>query len=133
MTPQAVTLWYRPPELLLGSKGYGTTVDLWSAGCVLAEMFLRTPLFPTDGSSEMMQLFVIIGSALNVAKLIVPLNMEGLSKNHEAIKRQSRASLAGILNKMTPEMFEVAETLLSVYPLDRTTADNVLHMDFFAN
>ena len=133
MTPQAVTLWYRPPELLLNSKGYGTTVDLWSAGCVLAEMFLRNPLFATEGSSELMQLFVILGSALNVVKLIVPLNMESLVKNHEAIKRQSRVSLNGILNKMSPEMFDVAETLLSVYPPDRTTADNVLHMEFFTN
>ena len=37
-TAKVVTLWYRPPELLMGSKHYGTAVDLWSAGCILAEM-----------------------------------------------------------------------------------------------
>ena len=41
LTLNVVTLWYRPPELLLGAKGlsYDQKVDLWSAGCVAAEMF----------------------------------------------------------------------------------------------
>ncbi len=37
---------YRPPELLLGSKEYTNKVDMWSAGCILAEMLSRAPLFP---------------------------------------------------------------------------------------
>ena len=45
-TPHTVTLWYRAPELLLGATRYRCEVDVWSAGCVYTEMFLRTPLFP---------------------------------------------------------------------------------------
>lgn len=44
MTSRVVTLWYRPPELLLGATKYGETVDLWSAGCVFAELFFGRPL-----------------------------------------------------------------------------------------
>lgn len=43
---QVVTLWYRAPEILLGSKHYSTGVDMWSIGCIFAEMCLRHPLFP---------------------------------------------------------------------------------------
>jgi serine/threonine protein kinase len=45
-TNRVVTLWYRAPELLLGSTSYSDTVDMWSMGCVFAEMFLGGVLFP---------------------------------------------------------------------------------------
>ncbi|KAJ4889468.1 Protein kinase superfamily protein [Raphanus sativus] len=44
LTSRVVTLWYRPPELLLGSTEYGASVDLWSVGCVFAELLLKKPL-----------------------------------------------------------------------------------------
>lgn len=42
--------WYRPPDVLLGSKKYSTPVDLWSCGCIFAELLTGRPLFP--GSSD---------------------------------------------------------------------------------
>ncbi|XP_027916714.1 probable serine/threonine-protein kinase At1g54610 [Vigna unguiculata] len=56
-TNRVVTLWYRAPELLLGSTDYGYEIDLWSAGCLLAEMFLGRPLMP--GRTEVEQLHMI--------------------------------------------------------------------------
>jgi len=56
-THEVVTLWYRAPEILLGSKFYSTSVDTWSLGCIFAEMLTRRPLFP--GDSEIDQLFRI--------------------------------------------------------------------------
>ncbi|KAF2316049.1 hypothetical protein GH714_040844 [Hevea brasiliensis] len=44
LTSRVVTLWYRPPELLLGSTDYGASVDLWSVGCVFAELLLGKPV-----------------------------------------------------------------------------------------
>ncbi len=49
-----VTLYYRAPELLLGSKAYGSGVDMWSAGCVLAEMLNGGPLFAADTEMGML-------------------------------------------------------------------------------
>lgn len=46
LTNRVVTLWYRAPELLLGATNYGVGIDLWSAGCLLAEMFLGRPIMP---------------------------------------------------------------------------------------
>ncbi|KFO69354.1 Cyclin-dependent kinase 2, partial [Cuculus canorus] len=54
---QVVTLWYRAPEILLGCKYYSTAVDIWSLGCIFAEMITRRALFP--GDSEIDQLFRI--------------------------------------------------------------------------
>jgi len=56
-THEVVTLWYRAPEILLGGKQYSTPVDIWSIGCIYAEMVTRCPLFP--GDSEIDQLFRI--------------------------------------------------------------------------
>eukprot|EP00456_Euglypha_rotunda_P043027 TRINITY_DN3361_c0_g1_i1.p1 TRINITY_DN3361_c0_g1~~TRINITY_DN3361_c0_g1_i1.p1 ORF type:complete len:317 (-),score=50.41 TRINITY_DN3361_c0_g1_i1:19-969(-) len=56
-THEVVTLWYRAPEILLGGKQYSTPVDIWSIGCIFAEMVTRVPLFP--GDSEIDQLFRI--------------------------------------------------------------------------
>nr|CAD7198280.1 unnamed protein product [Timema douglasi] len=56
-THEVVTLWYRAPEILLGAKFYTTSVDIWSLGCIFAEMMMKRALFP--GDSEIDQLFRI--------------------------------------------------------------------------
>ncbi|EMD36065.1 hypothetical protein CERSUDRAFT_115977 [Gelatoporia subvermispora B] len=57
-THEVVTLWYRAPEVLLGSRHYSTAIDMWSVGCIFAEMIMRGhPLFP--GDSEIDQIFKI--------------------------------------------------------------------------
>ncbi|KAG8731651.1 TFIIH complex serine/threonine-protein kinase subunit kin28 [Ceratobasidium sp. 428] len=57
MTCQVITRWYRPPELLYGARYYSTGVDMWSVGCIFAELMLRTPYLP--GESDMDQLKTI--------------------------------------------------------------------------
>lgn len=52
MTEYVVTRWYRAPEILLGSRNYLTSVDIWSVGCVFAEMLGRKALFPGDNSLD---------------------------------------------------------------------------------
>ncbi|KAJ3353276.1 Cyclin-dependent kinase 10 [Entophlyctis luteolus] len=59
MTPNVVTLWYRSPEILLGDSMYTTAADIWSAGCILAELFKNRPLLP--GRTEANQLALIAG------------------------------------------------------------------------
>ena len=56
-THEVVTLWYRAPEILLGGRQYSTGVDMWSVGCIFAEMCTRRPLFP--GDSEIDEIFKI--------------------------------------------------------------------------
>ena len=56
-THEVVTLWYRPPEILLGQRQYDTSIDMWSAGCILAEVHSGDALF--RGDSEIDQLYHI--------------------------------------------------------------------------
>lgn len=46
LTSRVVTLWYRPPELLLGASHYEVAVDLWSTGCILGELYTGKPILP---------------------------------------------------------------------------------------
>ena len=52
-TNRVVTLWYRPPELLLGERNYGPAVDMWGAGCIMAEMWTRSPIMQVPGKVKM--------------------------------------------------------------------------------
>lgn len=56
-THEVVTVWYRAPEILLGSIEYTTSVDSWSLGCIMAELYSNEPLFP--GDSEIGEIFRI--------------------------------------------------------------------------
>merc|ERR1712097_122414 len=59
MISYVVTRWYRAPELLLDKKNYNAAVDMWSVGCILAEMLGCKPLF--RGNSSRHQLHLILG------------------------------------------------------------------------
>merc|ERR1719433_1022374 len=50
-TNKVITLWYRPPELLLGEERYGPSIDVWSCGCILGELFLKRPMFQANEES----------------------------------------------------------------------------------
>ncbi|PIA32947.1 hypothetical protein AQUCO_04300124v1 [Aquilegia coerulea] len=62
-THEVVTLWYRAPEILLGSRHYSTPVDVWSVGCIFCEMVNQRPLFPGDSEiDELFKIFRIMGT-----------------------------------------------------------------------
>ncbi len=62
-THEVVTLWYRAPEILLGGRQYSTGVDMWSIGCIFAEMATRKPLFPGDSEiDEIFKIFRVLGT-----------------------------------------------------------------------
>ncbi|CRG98973.1 cdc2-related protein kinase 1, putative [Plasmodium relictum] len=62
LTKNVVTLWYRAPELLLGEKFYTNKIDIWSVGCIFAEMILKKPLFIGDNEYEqIMKILSLLG------------------------------------------------------------------------
>ncbi|XP_027763371.1 cyclin-dependent kinase 3 isoform X2 [Empidonax traillii] len=66
-THEVVTLWYRAPEILLGCRYYSTPVDIWSIGCIFAEMMTRKALFPGDSEiDQLFQIFRILGTPTEV-------------------------------------------------------------------
>jgi len=62
-TNRVITLWYRPPELLLGATAYGPSIDMWSAGCIFAELLMRKPILPGKNEFEQIDLiFKLLGT-----------------------------------------------------------------------
>lgn len=60
---EVVTLWYRPPDVLLGSRSYNTSIDIWSAGCIIAEMYSGQPLFPGNSNDDqLLRIFQGLGT-----------------------------------------------------------------------
>ncbi|CAB1099365.1 unnamed protein product [Ectocarpus sp. CCAP 1310/34] len=55
-TPTVITLWYRPPEVLLRTTRYGPAVDMWSVGCILAELLYESPILPGTHEKEQLNL-----------------------------------------------------------------------------
>jgi len=51
-TPTVVTLGYRAPEILLGSENYSSAIDMWSVGCIFAELLLGEPFFKDFGDTN---------------------------------------------------------------------------------
>jgi cyclin-dependent kinase len=65
-THEVVTLWYRPPDVLLGSQKYTSSIDIWSVGCIFAEMVNMRPLFPGQKEGdELKRIFKVVGTPKN--------------------------------------------------------------------
>lgn len=64
-TNRVITIWYRAPELLLGETKYTSSVDVWSAACVMVEILCQQPIFPGDGTeaSQLECIFSVMGTA----------------------------------------------------------------------
>ena len=106
LTTVVVTLWYRSPEILLGTT-YATPVDLWSCGCILAELFLRKPLFP--GQYEIDQLGKIFGVLGTPTEAEWPANS---SVVREAFSVQRSQALDDLMAGIDPQALD----LLKVSP-----------------
>jgi len=62
-THEVVTLWYRPPDVLLGSKNYSTSIDIWSVGCIFAELVNLKALFKGENEQDELNLiFQVVGT-----------------------------------------------------------------------
>ncbi|KAK4279406.1 hypothetical protein QN277_011192 [Acacia crassicarpa] len=129
LTSCVVTLWYRPPELLMGSTNYGVSVDLWSAGCVFAELFLGKPLL--KGRTEVEQLhkiFKLCGSPPDEfwKKSKLPLATMFKPQTHY------ECSLREHCKDIPASAVNLIETLLSLDPSGRGTASSALMSEYFS-
>ncbi|MCD7456895.1 Cyclin-dependent kinase 12 [Datura stramonium] len=128
LTCRVVTLWYRPPELLLGSTSYGVTVDLWSVGCVFAELFFGRPLL--KGRTEVEQLhkiFKLCGSPPDDYWKRSKLPLATMFKP----KQPYDSTLRDRCKELPKTAVSLVETLLSIDPHKRGTASSALNSEYF--
>ncbi|GFR45407.1 hypothetical protein Agub_g6782, partial [Astrephomene gubernaculifera] len=128
-TNRVITLWYRPPELLLGAVKYGGEVDMWSVGCIFAELLTGKPLFPgKDEMDQMDKIFQIMGAPTEQAwPGVTSLNLK-LYKNVPLDKypRQHRLRETlrskGVGRHISEEAIRLLERMLCLDPSRRITA-----------
>uniref|UniRef100_A0A5B6YXM7 Protein kinase domain-containing protein n=2 Tax=Davidia involucrata TaxID=16924 RepID=A0A5B6YXM7_DAVIN len=128
LTSRVVTLWYRPPELLLGATYYGVSVDLWSSGCILGELYAGKPIMP--GRTEVEQLhkiFKLCGSPSEDYWRKSKLPHSTVFKPLQPYKQR----LAETFKNFPPAAVGLMETLLSVDPAHRGTAAGALKNEYF--
>ncbi|KAJ4887483.1 Protein kinase superfamily protein [Raphanus sativus] len=129
LTSRVVTLWYRPPELLLGSTDYGVTADLWSTGCILAELFTGKPLLPGRTEVEQMhKIFKLCGSPSEEYWRRSRLRHATIFKPQHQYKR----CLAETYKDLIPSSaLALLDVLLAVEPEARGTTSSALQSEFF--
>ncbi|TID16220.1 hypothetical protein CANINC_004218 [Pichia inconspicua] len=129
-TNRVITLWYRPPEILLGSTDYGREVDIWGIGCILLELFTRKAIFQgTNEIDQLLKVYDVMGTITvddwpDAYKLpwfeILRPNFKSESKFHE--------KFGNILSK---ECYNLAVELLRMNPNKRITAKDALKHAYF--
>ncbi|XP_038681414.1 probable serine/threonine-protein kinase At1g54610 isoform X2 [Tripterygium wilfordii] len=129
LTSRVVTLWYRPPELLLGASKYGVAVDLWSTGCILGELYAAKPILP--GKTEVEQLhkiFKLCGSPSEDYWRTSKLPHSTVFKPVQPYRR----CIAETFKQFPEPAVRLMESLLSVDPAHRGTAASALKSEFFS-
>ncbi|KAK4778443.1 hypothetical protein SAY86_005971 [Trapa natans] len=128
LTSRVVTLWYRPPELLMGSTNYGVSVDLWSVGCVFAELLIGKPLL--KGRTEVEQLhkiFKLCGSPSDEYWKMYKIPRVAIFKPQHTYE----SSLLEKCKGLTSAAVSLIGTFLSIEPCKRGTASLALMSEYF--
>ncbi|XP_026480878.1 LOW QUALITY PROTEIN: cyclin-dependent kinase 14-like [Ctenocephalides felis] len=131
---EVVTLWYRPPDVLLGSTEYGCSLDMWGVGCIYVEMVTGLPTFPgvRDTQDQLLKIFKILGTPTEQT-------WPGVSRlpSYKPRKfisfRSRRLGLSFPRLHDSPDGESVAESLLQLNPDDRIGADECLKHRYFSS
>ncbi|KAF1808302.1 Pkinase-domain-containing protein [Eremomyces bilateralis CBS 781.70] len=122
---EVVTLWYRAPDVLLGSRTYNTSIDIWSAGCIMAEMYTGRPLFPgTTNEDQLQKIFRLMGTPSARSWPDLP-NLPEYKANFQVYATQD---LRMIIPQIDPVGLSLLTSMLQMRPdLRITAADGLKH------
>ncbi|XP_015918218.2 cyclin-dependent kinase 12 [Parasteatoda tepidariorum] len=127
-TNKVITLWYRPPELLLGEERYGPPIDVWSCGCILGELFTKKPIF--QANQEMAQLESISRICGTPCPAVWPKVIQLPHWHTFKPKKQYRRRLREEFSFMPLAALELLDQMLELDPERRITAENSLRCEW---
>lgn len=129
-THEVVTLWYRAPDILMGSKNYSTSVDIWSVGCIFAEIVNRRPLFAGNNESEQLQkIFKIRGTPT----LDEWPGITDLPLYPQQIETYQAQSLQNLVPGLDEEGLDLMDKMLKCNPVDRITAKEAMQHPYLSD
>lgn len=130
-TNRVITIWYRSPELLLGETQYGPAVDIWSASCVLVEIFTKHAIFPGDGGeiNQLDKIYAVLGTPTRSEwPGIVDMAWFELLRPSE---RKTSTFEEKYKDRVTPAAFELLKWMFQYDPSKRPSALEVLEHPYF--
>jgi CTD kinase subunit alpha len=131
-TNRVITIWYRSPELLLGETQYGPAVDIWSAACVLVEIFTKRAIFPGDGTeiNQLDKIHAVLGTPNRKEwpNLVEMPWFALLRPTH----RKPNIFEEKYKEQLTPAAFDLLISMFRYDPDTRPTAADVLKHPYFA-
>ena len=131
MTAYVATRWWRAPEVILTWKEYSKAIDMWSVGCILAELYLRKPLFQgVDYLDQLRKIFRIIGTPSEEQISVLP-----TVKAQEFVRGLGyipRSDFRKIFPSATPDALDLLSRLLAYDPEHRITVEGALEHPFLA-
>ncbi|XP_028153092.1 cyclin-dependent kinase 2 [Diabrotica virgifera virgifera] len=126
-THEVVTIWYRAPELLLGAKMYCPGIDIWSLGCIMAEMLTNKALFPGDSEiDQLYKIFKVMGTPTEE-------NWEGVSLYPDykpTFPAWKAVDLSDIVRFHNQEEEDFILNMLTYNPSKRKTAKELLKLNY---
>jgi len=131
MTDYVATRWYRAPELLLSWKEYAATVDVWSVGCIFAELLRRKPFLPgSDTKNQIELIFDIIGTPTDEEINNIP--REKSRKFVKCLPKRKGKPFETLFPKASPLALDLLRKLLIFDPTKRITIDEALKHQYLA-
>ncbi|KAJ2919284.1 hypothetical protein MD484_g1074, partial [Candolleomyces efflorescens] len=132
---EVVTLWYRAPDVLLGSRTYSTSIDVWSCGCIFAEMISGVPLFRgRDNQDQLLHIMRIIGtpSPAQFAKICKETSIQPEIQPKQ-FPNYPRMPFHQVLPKASPQALDLLDKLLKFDPAERISAADALAHPYFSS
>jgi serine/threonine protein kinase len=127
LTPGVGTKWYKAPEIIFGGKHYDKSVDIWSFGCLMAEMFLLEPLFPGSTDFEMINLiFSFIGFSKEDDKVLKP-------QLHINFRERPKDIFENTFDTAEKDSIDLMSKMLVANPNKRITVEEILQHPFLKN
>ncbi|XP_036800651.1 mitogen-activated protein kinase 12 isoform X2 [Oncorhynchus mykiss] len=131
MTGYVVTRWYRAPEVILNWMHYTQTVDIWSVGCIMAEMLLGKPLFKgNDHLDQLKEIMKITGTP--TADFVTKLQSQDAKNYIRSLPKVLKKDLHFLFSKASSDAVCVLERMLLLDPERRVSASEALAMPFFS-
>jgi cyclin-dependent kinase 12/13 len=128
LTNNVITLHYRPPELILGDTLYDESVDMWSYGCIVAEMFTKRPILTGRTDIEQIDKIYRLCGTSNTE------NFHKLPKYYEfEPKRKHKRMVKEKFEKLPEDVRDLIDRLLVMEPSKRLTAKEALQHSYFSN
>jgi len=126
-THEVVTLWYRAPDVLMGSRNYSTPIDMWAVGCIFAEMATGRPLLPGQSEKDQLnKIFQLFGTP-------TPESWPGIVELPEyktlteGMEHYKPKNLNQIISQLNSQAIDLLQKIMAYDPAERLTAKQSIH------